>query len=357
MKGTFEATRFNCMESLLARQKWTTLDVQNLLQWLHYPLNIDRQIKFTKVNGISFNIKTGKIQFLFRVAQSNENGLFDANDVVEVLIRGITSSLFTLEQPTGELQLHPFQEMLYFPNNFLLKMISTGVDVYSEPPFELGDASNGFIKRLLELKPIDEGENCVIINSVHRFWQTTFEHHFDDEANLNKLAELVFKVCHRLHGKSIISHCLMYGQKSELISFIVNALETYKKVLESIIYIVDRYVKSIDGHMLLKNTNQQEKMATNTRGDSHKGLPDEHKPTGRTEPRNLNEQIAMKDAIEGAANGKVLSRVTLKDSRWPAKDGWVKMRYYHESTKIVIHYVRNTKTGQSTDFKYKKYKR
>jgi hypothetical protein len=283
--------------------------------------------------------------------------------------------LFTLEQPTAELQSHLFQEMLYFPNrlvqtiflstilhaDYLLKMISTGVNVYSEPPFELRDASDGFMKRLLELKPIDERENGFIINSVHQFWQTTFEHHFDDEANLNKLAELVFKVCHRLHDKSrikrYISLWLMYGQKSELIIFIVNALETYKKVLESIIYIVDRYVKSIDGHMLLKNTNQQEKMATNTRGDSHKGLPDEHKPTGRTEPRNLNEQIAMKDAIEGAANGKVLSRVTLKDSRWPAKDGWVKMRYYHESTKIVIHYVRNTKTGQSTDFKYKEYKR
>jgi hypothetical protein len=329
------------------------LDVQNLLQWLHYPLNIDRQIKFTKVNGISFNINTGEIQFLFRVAQSNENGLFDENDIVEVLTRGITSSLFTLEQPIAELQSHPFQEMLYFPNNFFVKNDFNRCRCLFR--------TDAFMKRLLELKPIDEKENCVIINSVHRFWQTNFEHHFDDEINSNKVAELVFKVCHRLHAKGMIkryvSHWLMYGQKSEFISFIVNALETYKKVLESIIYIVDRYVESIDGHMLLKNTNQQQKMVTNTSGHNHKGPPDEHKPTGRTEPRNLDEQIAMKDAIEGAANGKVLSRVTLKDSRWPAKDGWVKMRYYHESTKIVIHYIRNTKTGQSTDFKYKEYKR
>ncbi|CAF1238738.1 unnamed protein product [Didymodactylos carnosus] len=72
-------------------------------------------------------------------------------------------------------------------------MISTGVEVSSEPPFEMRDISDGFMKRLPEwlreeLKPIDQRKDSVIINSAHRFWieagQITYEYHFGKKNNL-----------------------------------------------------------------------------------------------------------------------------------------------------------------------------
>jgi filamentous hemagglutinin len=41
----------------------------------------------------------------------------------------------------------------------------------------------------------------------------------------------------------------------------------------------------------------------------------------------------------------------MTDPRWPAQDGWVKMQ--QNINGIVIHYVYNTITGQSDDFKFK----
>ncbi|CAF1922518.1 unnamed protein product [Rotaria magnacalcarata] len=72
-------------------------------------------------------------------------------------------------------------------------MISTGVEVCSEPPFQIRDASDGFMKRLPEwlqeeLKPIDERNDCAIMNSVHRFWieagEIAYQHQFDENNNI-----------------------------------------------------------------------------------------------------------------------------------------------------------------------------
>lgn len=173
----FDDAKFDCMQSMLSQRNWTMLDVQNLLNWSQlrrtadgwlpaktYPLKLDRKSRFMHFNGISFNINTGEINFLFQIAQQNDQALFDAHDVHDVLTKGITNSLFTLDQPAAEYQSHPFQEMRYAPislekTNFLmtllhadhlLKMISTGVEVCSEPPFQTRAASDGFMKRLPE---------------------------------------------------------------------------------------------------------------------------------------------------------------------------------------------------------------
>lgn len=42
----------------------------------------------------------------------------------------------------------------------------------------------------------------------------------------------------------------------------------------------------------------------------------------------------------------------MKDARWPAKDGWVKMRNADNS----VHWVQNTKTGEVDDFKFNDHK-
>ncbi|WP_223272571.1 hypothetical protein, partial [Pseudomonas syringae] len=94
------------------------------------------------------------------------------------------------------------------------------------------------------------------------------------------------------------------------------------------------------------------------KGGGAKGVeipPSVNKPlglgsTGRTTPANLNEQIAMEQAISNPAAGRSLP-VPMTDSRWPATDGWVKTA--QNINGIEIHYVRNSITGAIDDFKFK----
>lgn len=72
--------------------------------------------------------------------------------------------------------------------------------------------------------------------------------------------------------------------------------------------------------------------------------------TGRVEPANLTEQLAM-TAVRAEPAGAVIPRAVMSDARWPAADGWVKMQQIENG--VNIHYVRNTITGAVDDFKFK----
>ena len=72
--------------------------------------------------------------------------------------------------------------------------------------------------------------------------------------------------------------------------------------------------------------------------------------TGRSVPANLNEKLAMEQAISNPVAGRQLP-VPMTDSRWPAADGWVKSA--QNINGIEIHYVRNSITGAIDDFKFK----
>jgi filamentous hemagglutinin len=73
--------------------------------------------------------------------------------------------------------------------------------------------------------------------------------------------------------------------------------------------------------------------------------------TGRTEAKNLNEQLAMKQVYSNPLQGAKQLNVTMSDSRWSAKDGWVKMSQNVNGTEI--HFVYNTITKAFDDFKFK----
>jgi hypothetical protein len=74
--------------------------------------------------------------------------------------------------------------------------------------------------------------------------------------------------------------------------------------------------------------------------------------TGRTAPKNLKEQLAMEQATSNPTAGDpVFVKGGMQDSRWQASDGWVKMRQTVNG--VEIHYVRNTRTGEVADFKFK----
>ncbi|TLU67072.1 hypothetical protein FFB58_14410 [Enterobacter sp. MF024] len=72
--------------------------------------------------------------------------------------------------------------------------------------------------------------------------------------------------------------------------------------------------------------------------------------TGRTTANSLKEKLSMEQALSNPAAGLQLP-IPMTDPRWPRTDGWVKMAQYING--VEVHYVRNTKTGQVDDFKFK----
>ena len=75
---------------------------------------------------------------------------------------------------------------------------------------------------------------------------------------------------------------------------------------------------------------------------------------GTTLPRNLREQMAIQEVLAKPEAGRPLA-IALADPRWPSSGGWVKMQSYVEpggrEGRIIVHYVRNTITGEIDDLK------
>jgi len=78
--------------------------------------------------------------------------------------------------------------------------------------------------------------------------------------------------------------------------------------------------------------------------------------TGRNVPNSLNEQMAMHQILSNPLQNASRLPLEMKDSRWPASEGWVKMQSIvenHDNTITIIHFVYNTLTGEFDDFKFK----
>jgi RHS repeat-associated protein len=83
------------------------------------------------------------------------------------------------------------------------------------------------------------------------------------------------------------------------------------------------------------------------KGEAERG---QWESTGRGDPVNLRETLAMRQARSNPAAGTQVP-IQMTDSRWPAERGWIKMQ--QQVAGVKIHYVYNTRTGQSADFKFK----
>ncbi len=78
--------------------------------------------------------------------------------------------------------------------------------------------------------------------------------------------------------------------------------------------------------------------------------------TGRTIPKNLNEQMAMHQVQSNPLENATKLKLQMNDPRWPASDGWVKMQSivrHADETKTIIHFLYNQITGAFDDFKFK----
>ena len=59
----------------------------------------------------------------------------------------------------------------------------------------------------------------------------------------------------------------------------------------------------------------------------------------------------MKQAKSDPSAGTKITNITMNDARWPANQGWVKMR--QNINGVEVHYNLNTKTGATADWKFK----
>ncbi|XWV26959.1 hypothetical protein QJ857_gp0090 [Tupanvirus soda lake] len=238
----FNAYRQKSMESLLASNGWNMSDVQFLMGWPLFPKDKNGWINpkknslnfttksFKRIHGIQLNKTTGAFSYLLEDAKEGQ-GLFTFDDINTVLVLGIQSALFTLDQPDTSMQSHPFQEMKYYPKqlagtdylatllhtDYLLKMLSMGIDVSSNMPFEFRDINEGFINKLPEylreaIKPIHQRENCTSHGTAHRFWIEAGELVYDTDENDTmvtwKFADIKMKVK---------KHLLKYDEFGKLI--------------------------------------------------------------------------------------------------------------------------------------------
>ncbi|CAF3088867.1 unnamed protein product, partial [Rotaria sp. Silwood2] len=190
------------MKHLLNDRDWTMSHVEDLLRWPLIPrtddgwlLNNKHRLRlhepaYAHVVGITLNNDTGDIEFMFRKAKKTEHNLFDVTDVTDVLRNGLTFASFTLDPPSIDYHSHPFNEMRYQPKrlsgvpnylltllhaDYLLKMISTGVEICSLQPFEMRSSEINIMQRLPsyihdELKAIAVKKTGLITDSIHRFW-------------------------------------------------------------------------------------------------------------------------------------------------------------------------------------------
>jgi hypothetical protein len=76
--------------------------------------------------------------------------------------------------------------------------------------------------------------------------------------------------------------------------------------------------------------------------------------TGRTNPQNLQEELAMKEVksnpLEGATDLGVSGKFIMTDTRWPTTEGWTKMS--RNVNGIEVHFVYNKVTHVFDDFKF-----
>lgn len=72
--------------------------------------------------------------------------------------------------------------------------------------------------------------------------------------------------------------------------------------------------------------------------------------TGRNVAKNAVEQAAMDKVMANPLEGAKL-RIQMKDPRWHASEGWVKMARNIDG--VEIHWLRNTRTNTVADFKFK----
>lgn len=240
---SFEKERERTMHALLASKGNTIDQVEQIMYWPGLtrdeegwlptkptPLNFRGEERFSRVDGIRFNLETGEMEILLEKAKNPEDALFDTEDIADILKLGVPSAFFTLDQADVQLPSHPFQEMKYGPEclsktNFLatllhadilLKMLSMRTEVSGKAPFELRNAEDGLFKRLPSdlRKKFDSVKEKMpqTAGRVHRFWIEAGELPYSQSQSDDELTYM-FGKCEM----SVKKHLMRYDRDGKLI--------------------------------------------------------------------------------------------------------------------------------------------
>ena len=159
--------------------------------------------------------------------------LFDSDDIIDVLTKGLTNTIISLDQPDKELLSHPFQEMKYLPQSlvntkylttllhtdYLLKFMTTGMEINSCWPFPMRLSSEGFMQRLPQrfqelLIPLQMRENFFSRGRIHRFWIEAGDPIYECSVD-EKTTEIIYRLSDVLMW--VKQHLMKYDDEGKLV--------------------------------------------------------------------------------------------------------------------------------------------
>ncbi|CAG2109387.1 unnamed protein product, partial [Medioppia subpectinata] len=210
----FPVYREQCMRTLLRQKGLDVRRVEAMMRWPavrrdssgwierhNLTLNLLGQT-FTGVEGVVIDIEHGTFELL--LANDPERpALINTTDIDEVLIRGITHGVFSLDpvSDTDHYDYHPFQRLRYSPGaikdthylatllhaDYLLKMFTMGTEVSAHQPFPMRD---GYSDAFLSVLPDELREDLRLdregrtgasnYGQTHRFWIEAQELGYDE---------------------------------------------------------------------------------------------------------------------------------------------------------------------------------
>ena len=229
---TGDGLRLTAMTELLHAEDWSWDGVQQLLQWNMVPLDSEgwrvsshRLLEpvassgIHQLVGLEVNKNDFSIQLLIRKQTRQSPSLLCWEDVAVGLTRDQPGCFFSLEAVTPQETLyHPFNEQIFEPKelqasrflstlfhtDYLLKQLSTGVEISSYPPFHKRPVHEGLLKCLpseLQKALLSIPSRGPSLSRVHRFWIQADAMEYDVQENDNSVRWLFGDVNMRVRCK------------------------------------------------------------------------------------------------------------------------------------------------------------
>ena len=193
--------------------------------WLVPQKSLGEHLQIAKLKGfcLDFSNSSPAIKLLIEPAK-DRNGLLSFQDVFDILhldFNEIFPIKFSLDPPSTTECLHPFNEVRCHPNklkctgymdtllqaDYLLKFLSTGTEVSSNPPFRLRSVQENLIKDLPEyLQHILQPPHLRGYSEMtqHRSWIEAEEILFDDEISQEQISYFIHKVKLVVHSRPLV---------------------------------------------------------------------------------------------------------------------------------------------------------
>ena len=225
--------RMNTMSKLLEEKGLTFEDVSHRMTsplihrndegWLLPQKSLGRHLQIAALKGFSLNLKDSSpsIQLLIEPAKDG-NGLLSIEDVFTMLQLDFTEVfpiIFSLDPPNTTERLHPFSNICCHPKklhntefmdtlfhaDYLLKFLSAGTEVSSNPPFNLRPAEEGLLPENLKhtLRP------CYVRGHSHmnskRSWIEAEEILFAEEASIEQVSYYIEQVKLAVRSRPLVA--------------------------------------------------------------------------------------------------------------------------------------------------------